>query len=153
MCRLHYYLVLIWTVGYSYRLPVQDLLSGTYVTNASISRWGYDKGTISLKDQTKYTWHLGKEPTEFLAGSYVLVKYRTGKPPTRAHTFWEAHLEWLVMTNQSTITWFSSKKTKPYHVSDMKQLYLTLFKRILWISLEEIIWIFSSKKFSIWGGY
>jgi hypothetical protein len=30
---------------------------------------------------------LCKKPTEFLTGSYVLVKYRTGKPPTRAHTF------------------------------------------------------------------
>jgi hypothetical protein len=41
------------------------------------------------------------KPTEFLAGSYVLVKYRTGKPPTRAHTFWRAH---LVISNDKSGT-------------------------------------------------
>jgi hypothetical protein len=28
-----------------------------------------------------------KYETNRVSGSYVLVKYRTGKPPTRAHTF------------------------------------------------------------------
>jgi hypothetical protein len=32
------------------------------------------------------------KPTEFAHGSYVLVKYRTGQPPTRHHTFWTGPL-------------------------------------------------------------
>jgi transposase InsO family protein len=62
------------------------------------------------------------KPTEFLAGSYVLVKYRTGKPPTRAHTFWRGPLK--VISNDKSeyqLHDLVQNKTKPYHVSDMKQ--------------------------------
>jgi hypothetical protein len=61
------------------------------------------------------------KPTEFLAGSYVLVKYRTGKPPTRAHTFWRGPLK--VISNDKSeyqLHDLVQNKTKPYHVSDMK---------------------------------
>jgi hypothetical protein len=62
------------------------------------------------------------KPTEFAHGSYVLVKYRTGKPPTRAHTYWRGPLK-VINNNQSEYLLFDlvQNKEKSYHASDMKQ--------------------------------
>jgi hypothetical protein len=49
------------------------------------------------------------------------VKYCTGKPPTRAHTFWRGPLK-VVANDKSEYLLHDlvQNKTKPYHVSDMK---------------------------------
>ena len=62
-----------------------------------------------------------KKPTEFLPGSYVLVKYRTGAPPTRLHTSWKGPLR-VLSNDQSEYQLLDliTNKKKPYHVSDMK---------------------------------
>jgi transposase InsO family protein len=61
------------------------------------------------------------KPTEFAHGSYVLVKYRTGAPPSRAHTFWRGPLK-VINNDKSEYVLFDliQNKTKSYHVSDMK---------------------------------
>ena len=62
------------------------------------------------------------KPTEFLPNSFVLVKYRTGKPPTRTHTYWRGPLK-VISNERSEYLLYDliTDKTKPYHVSDMKQ--------------------------------
>jgi hypothetical protein len=48
----------------------------------------YDRRIDIFKRSDEIHMAFGKaKPSSFLAGSYVLVKYRTGKPPTRAHTY------------------------------------------------------------------
>jgi hypothetical protein len=61
------------------------------------------------------------KPTEFPHGSYVLVKYRTGQPPTRQHTFWRGPLK-VITNDQSEYILYDliNNKKKPYHASDMK---------------------------------
>ena len=59
--------------------------------------------------------------TEFVPGSYVLVKYRTGAPPTRLHTAWKGPLR--VISNdrsQYLLLDLITNKEKPYHASDLK---------------------------------
>jgi transposase InsO family protein len=62
------------------------------------------------------------KPTEFLPDTFVLVKYRTGKPPTRTHTYWRGPLK-VISNERSEYLLYDliTNKTKPYHVSDMKQ--------------------------------
>jgi len=64
------------------------------------------------------------KPTQFLADSYVLVKYRTGKAPTRLHTNWKGPLR-VVGNNQSEYYLLDliTGKEKSYHVSDVKQFH------------------------------
>jgi hypothetical protein len=61
------------------------------------------------------------KPTEFAHGSYVLVKYRTGKPPTRLNTYWRGPLK-VITNNKSEYLLFDliQSKNKLYHASDMK---------------------------------
>jgi hypothetical protein len=62
-----------------------------------------------------------KKPTEFLPGTYVLIKYRQGSAPTRLHTCWKGPLK--VISNERSeylLLDLSNNKEKPYHVSDMK---------------------------------
>lgn len=62
-----------------------------------------------------------QKPTQFLPGSYVLVKYRGGSAPTRLHTYWKGPLK-VLNNNQSEYLLFDlvTGKEKPYHVTDMK---------------------------------
>lgn len=41
--------------------------------------------------------------TEYLPDSYVLVKYRTGAPPTRLHTLWKGPMR-VVANDKSHFT-------------------------------------------------
>jgi transposase InsO family protein len=61
------------------------------------------------------------QPTEFLHGSYVLVKYRQGSAPTRVHTQWKGPLK-VLSNNKSEYLLYDliTHKDKPYHASDMK---------------------------------
>ena len=61
------------------------------------------------------------KPTEFLHGSYVLVKYREGSAPTRLHTKWRGPLK-VLDNDQSEYLLYDliTHKEKPYHASDMK---------------------------------
>jgi transposase InsO family protein len=61
------------------------------------------------------------KPTEFAHGSYVLVKYRSGKPPTRMHTYWRGPLR-VITNNKSEYLLFDliQNKEKSYHASDLK---------------------------------
>jgi hypothetical protein len=61
------------------------------------------------------------KPTEFIHGSYVLVKYRKGSAPTRLHTKWKGPLK-VLTNNKSEYILFDliTGKQKPYHASDMK---------------------------------
>jgi len=61
------------------------------------------------------------KPTEFPHGSYVLVKYRSGLPPTRLHTAWKGPLK-VVNNDKSEYILLDliTNKEKPYHASDMK---------------------------------
>jgi transposase InsO family protein len=63
-----------------------------------------------------------EKPTEFLPGSYVVVKYRSGKPPSRTHTFWRGPLK-VISNEKSEYLLYDliQSKEKPYHASDMKQ--------------------------------
>ena len=59
--------------------------------------------------------------TEFPIGSYVLVHYRSGSPPTRLHTSWRGPMR-VVSGSNSRYTLYDlvTNKEKDYHVSDMK---------------------------------
>ena len=61
------------------------------------------------------------EHKEFPIGSYVLVHYRTGAPPSRLHTCWRGPLK-VVNGKDSRYTLLDliSGKETIYHVSDMK---------------------------------
>ena len=37
--------------------------------------------------------------TDYLSGSYVLVHYRTGQPPSRLHTFWRGPMRVISGSN------------------------------------------------------
>ena len=58
-------------------------------------------------------------------GSFVLVHYRTGAPPSRLHTYWRG-LMIVVNGENSRYTLFDliTNKEKDYHVSDMKPFIL-----------------------------
>ena len=59
--------------------------------------------------------------TEHLPGSYVLVHYRTGAPPTRLHTHWRGPMR-VISGGESRFLLYDliTHKEKTYHVSDMK---------------------------------
>jgi hypothetical protein len=62
-----------------------------------------------------------KKPTEFLPGTYVLVKYRQGSAPIRPHTFWKGLLKVISNERPEYLSLdLINNKEKPYHVSDMK---------------------------------
>ena len=59
--------------------------------------------------------------TDFLPGTYVLVHYRTGNPPTRLHTFWRGPMRVISGSNSRFLLYdLISHVEKEYHVSDMK---------------------------------
>jgi hypothetical protein len=68
--------------------------------------------------------HLGTYPaprTDHAPGSFVLVKYREGAPPSRLHTLWKGPLRVVKGSNSIfTILDLVTNKEKDYHVSDMK---------------------------------
>ena len=68
--------------------------------------------------------HMGGYPaerTDFAPGSFVLVQYRTGLPPTRLHTIWKGPLRVLSGVKSTFILLdLITNKEKSYHVSDMK---------------------------------
>ena len=71
--------------------------------------------------------HGSVKPTEFLIGTFVLVKYRTGAPPTRLHTAWKGPLR--VLSNDRsiyTLLDLITNKEKNYHVTDLKQFIFDL---------------------------
>ena len=59
--------------------------------------------------------------TDYQPGTYVLVHYRTGHPPTRLHTFWRGPMR-VISGSNSRFTLYDliSHVEKEYHVSDMK---------------------------------
>ena len=58
---------------------------------------------------------------EYPVGSYVLVHYRTGLPPTRLHTFWHGPMRVTKgLNSRFTLLDLITGKEKDYHVSDMK---------------------------------
>ena len=61
-------------------------------------------------------------PKEYPIGSYVLVHYRSGSPPTRLHTKWRGPMR-VVSGSNSRYTLYDlvTNKEKDYHVSDMKE--------------------------------
>jgi hypothetical protein len=68
--------------------------------------------------------HLGTYPaprTDHAPGSFVLVKYREGAPPSRLHTLLKGPLR-VVKGSQSIFTLLDlvTNKEKDYHVSDLK---------------------------------
>ena len=68
----------------------------------------------SYKDNSK--------KTEYLPDSYVLVKHRTGAPPTRLHTSWKGPLRVVSYHQSHYVLWDLIKnKKKTYHVTDIKQ--------------------------------
>ena len=58
---------------------------------------------------------------DYPPGSFVLVHYRTGAPPSRLHTYWRGPMG-VVNGENSRYTLFDliTNKEKNYHVSDMK---------------------------------
>ena len=69
-----------------------------------------------LDEQMIYTYL-----QNFPHGSYVVVKYRLGLPPTRLHTMWKGPLK-VVNNNKSEYLLLDLIKNKEiaYHASDMK---------------------------------
>ena len=59
--------------------------------------------------------------TDYLSGSYVLVHYRTGQPPSRLHTFWRGPMRVISGSNSRFILYdLISHVEKEYHVSDIR---------------------------------
>ena len=58
---------------------------------------------------------------DYPPGSFVLVNYRTGAPPSRLHTYWRGPMR-VVNGENSLDTLFEliMNKEKVYHISDMK---------------------------------
>jgi hypothetical protein len=68
--------------------------------------------------------HLGTYPakrTDYAPGTFVLVKYREGNPPSRLHTLLKGPLR-VVKGSESVFTLLDlvTNKEKDYHVSDLK---------------------------------
>ena len=59
--------------------------------------------------------------TDYQPGTFGLVHYRTGHPPTRLHTFWRGPMR-VISGSNSRFTLYDliSHVEKEYHVSDMK---------------------------------
>ena len=69
--------------------------------------------------------HLSSNTTsliqEYPVDSFVLVHYRSGKPPTRLHTVWKGPMRVLSGTDSRYLLLdLVSKKEHRYHASDMK---------------------------------
>jgi hypothetical protein len=63
----------------------------------------------------------GKSITVYPPNSFVLVRYRTGSPPTRLHTYWHGPMR-VLSNNKSihTLLDLITGKEKDYHVYDIK---------------------------------
>ena len=61
---------------------------------------------------------------EFKPDSFVLVKHRTGSPPTRLHTLWKGPLRVISYNKSHYLLWdLINNKEKTYHVTDLKQFH------------------------------
>ena len=59
--------------------------------------------------------------TDYQPGTYVLVHYRTGHPPTRLHTFWRGPMRVIFWSNSRFILYdYISHLEKKNHVSDIE---------------------------------
>jgi len=75
---------------------------------------------LQLSDSNRIGYYTS-ERTSFVPGSYVLVKYRTGKPPTRLHTVWKGPMRVISnILNSYTLKDLINHKDKIYHVTDLK---------------------------------
>ena len=69
------------------------------------------------------------QKTEFAPDSFVLVKHRTGAPPTRLHTKWKGPLRVISYYESHYTLWdLINNKEKTYHVTDIKQFYFDPLK-------------------------
>jgi hypothetical protein len=76
---------------------------------------------LKLTDDLHLASLPNRRPTEHLPNAYVLVKYRSGSPPTRLHTAYRGPLQ--VVSNigsQYLLNDLITNKVKPYHISDIK---------------------------------
>ena len=86
---------------------------------------------LTRDDALHMALHAKDIPTQYIPGSFVLVKYRGGtkppKPPTRLHTFWKGPLR-VISNDRSVYTLLDliTNKEKPYHVTDLKQYDFTI---------------------------
>ena len=61
------------------------------------------------------------ERTEYVAGDYVLVKYRTGSAPTRLHSNFKGPMRVISnILNKFTLLDLVTNKEKHYHITDLK---------------------------------
>ena len=93
------------------------------------------------------------KPTEFLHGSYVLVKYREGSAPTRLHTKWRGPLKVLDNDKSEYLLYdLITHKEKPYHASDMKPfLFNPLLTDPLDVARKDYLEFFIEKVLDIKG--
>jgi transposase InsO family protein len=83
----------------------------------------YAKESLQLTDSQRLGYY-DPERTEFASGDHVLVKYRTGAPPTRLHTKWKGPLR--VISNHFshyTLLDLVTNKEKVYHITDLKDFF------------------------------
>jgi hypothetical protein len=83
------------------------------------------KRSLQASDVIRIASYMDNESkTDYAADSYVLVKHRTGQPPTRLHTLWKGPMR-VVSSNKSIFTLFDivNNKEKTYHVTDLKPFY------------------------------
>ena len=67
--------------------------------------------------------------TAFAKDSYVLVKYRTGNPPTRLHTKWRGPMRVISNNfNNYTLRDLINHKDKIYHVTDLRVFHFDPIK-------------------------
>jgi hypothetical protein len=88
------------------------------------------KRSLQVSDSIRIASYMDNQSkTEYATDSYVLVKHRTGQPPTRLHTLWKGPLR-VISTNKSHILLWDivNNKEKTYHVTDLKQFYFDPLK-------------------------
>jgi hypothetical protein len=88
------------------------------------------KRSLQVSDSIRIASYMDNQSkTEYAADSYVLVKHRTGQPPTRMHTLWKGPLRVISTSKSLVLLWdIVNNKEKTYHVTDLKQFYFDPLK-------------------------
>ena len=79
------------------------------------------KSNLIATDDAHLSSNTTSQIHECPVNSFVLVQYRSGKPPTRLHTVWKGPMRVLSGTDSRYLLLdLVSKKEYHYHASDMK---------------------------------
>jgi hypothetical protein len=149
------------------QIPLQDYMIKLLAIQDSLMKIAKERllclDSVHVSSQSNSQYVFAKD-------SFVLVRYRTGTPPSRLHTLWRGPFRVLShKESQYTLLDLVTKKEKVYHITDMKPFlfdpsrtnpqdvarhdYLEFFVEKI-LAHEGNVKVRSSMKFTIkWLGY